>query len=254
MEASPVGEQGGDGLALALADFEGEEAGGFERGTRLGDEAAIDVEAVDAGEECGGRFVVTDLGVEGVAVGGGDVGWVGDDGVEGGIAGRERFEQVGGDESDAAGEVVADGVRGGNFERGGRDIDRRDAGIGQVVGECDGDGTGTGADVEDVERRCGIEFFLLHFGQDGFDEVFGFGARDENGRRDVQGEAVELLPSGDVLDRLAGEAASDQGVEGGLLGEREDAVGVGVQRRAGDSKGVEEEMEGVAVGFGAKAG
>ena len=50
----PVGEEGGDGVALAVADFEGEQAVGFERGVGLGDEAAVDVEAVGAGEEGGG--------------------------------------------------------------------------------------------------------------------------------------------------------------------------------------------------------
>ena len=48
-----------------------------------GDEAAVDVEAGFSGEEGGGGFVVADLGMEGVAVGLGDVGRVADDGVEG---------------------------------------------------------------------------------------------------------------------------------------------------------------------------
>ena len=81
-EGVPVGEEGGDGVALVVAEFEGEEAVGFERGAGLGDEAAVDVEAVGAGKEGGGGFVVADLGVEGGAVGGGDVGRVGDDRVE----------------------------------------------------------------------------------------------------------------------------------------------------------------------------
>ena len=76
-------EEGADGFALAVADFEGEEAAGGEGGVGLGDEAGVDVEAGGAGEERGGGFVVADLGVEGFAVGGGDVGWVADDGVEG---------------------------------------------------------------------------------------------------------------------------------------------------------------------------
>ena len=68
---------------LVVADFEGEEAGWFESIACLWDEAAIDVEAGFAGEERGLGFVVADLGMEGVAVGFWDVGWVADDGVEG---------------------------------------------------------------------------------------------------------------------------------------------------------------------------
>ena len=75
----PVGEESGDFVALALADFEGEEAVGFEGGVGLGDEAAVDREAVGTGEERGGGLVVSDLGVQGVPVGGGDVRRVGDE-------------------------------------------------------------------------------------------------------------------------------------------------------------------------------
>ena len=113
----------GDGVALVVADFEGEQAVGFEGGVGLGDEAAVDIEAVGAGEEGGGRFVVADLGMEGVAVGGGDVGRVGDEYF---VLFSTRFarecscltirepsgfaQKVGFDEVDAVGEVVAGGV------------------------------------------------------------------------------------------------------------------------------------------------
>lgn len=87
----PVGEEGGDLVALTLADFECQQAVGFERGVGLGDEAAIDFQSVGAGEERGGGFVIADLRMERVAVRGGDVGWVGDDCVER-LAGGQRFE------------------------------------------------------------------------------------------------------------------------------------------------------------------
>src|ERR1039458_6861294 len=125
-EGVPAGEQRGDGVTLAVTDFEGEQASGFECGARLGDEAAIDFEAVRTGKERGGGFEVANLGMQSGAVGGGDVGRIGDDGVppqraktarrgprsvEGGFAGCECVEQVGFDEADAAGEVVAGGIR-----------------------------------------------------------------------------------------------------------------------------------------------
>ena len=110
-----------------------------------------------------------------------------------------------------------------------------------MVGERDGDCSGAGADVEDIERGL-----VVQFGEDGFDEVFGFGARDKDGGRDAEGEAVELLLAGDVLDGFVGEAAVDGGVVGGLLTGGEEAVGVGEVVGARDSERVEEEDEGVA--------
>ena len=85
-EGVPAGEQRGDGITLAVTDFEGEQASGLECGARLGDEAAIDFEAVRTGKERSGGFEVANLRMKSGAVGGGDVGRVGDDGVEG----RER--------------------------------------------------------------------------------------------------------------------------------------------------------------------
>ena len=54
-------------------------------------------------------------------------------------------------------------------------------------------------------------------GEDGFDEEFGFGAGDEDGGGDVEGQAVEFLLAGDVLDGFVGEAAGDEAFEGGSL-------------------------------------
>jgi hypothetical protein len=76
-----------------VADLEREQAVGFERGAGLGDEAAVDVQAVRTGEERGGGFEVADLGMESGAVGGGDVGRVGDDGVEGRDGRRARLSR-----------------------------------------------------------------------------------------------------------------------------------------------------------------
>lgn len=86
------------------------------------------------------------------------------------------------------------------------------------------------------------------FGEDGFDEVLGFGAGDEDGGSDAKGEAEELLLAGDVLDGFVGEAAGDGGVVGGLLLRCEDAVRVGVELGAVDAEGVEQKGEGVAGG------
>jgi hypothetical protein len=45
---------------------------------------------------------------------------------------------------------------------------------------------------------------VRHFGKDGFDEKFGFGAGNEDRGRDMEGETVELLLAGNILDGLIG--------------------------------------------------
>ena len=121
-EVAPAGEKIGHGVALVVADLEGEQAVGFECGVGLRDEAAVDVEAGWAGVQRGFGLVVADLGMQGFAVGGGDVGRVGDDGVPSHFLRGDSFKavhQIGLDEADAGGEVVARGVGGGDFEGGG---------------------------------------------------------------------------------------------------------------------------------------
>ena len=125
-------------------------------------------------------------------------------------------------------------------------------GLRQMVGECDGDRSGTGADVEDVERRRGVGFRLLDLGQDGFDEVLRLGTRDEDRGCDVECDPVELLFAGDVLDGFVAEAPEDEAVVCGLLARSKGAVGVGVQRGARDSEGVQEQQQRIALCAGAK--
>ena len=118
------------------------------------------------------------------------------------------------EEPDAVGDVVFAGVGCGDCEGFGGDVEGGDRGLGKMGGEGDCDGSGAGADVGDLQRLvCGQEF------QDGFDEVLGFGARDEDGGGDFQCETVELLLAGDVLDGFVAQAAGDVVfVEGALVG------------------------------------
>ena len=245
----PVGEERSEGFALALTDFEGEQAVGPEGGFGLRDEAAVDVESGGAGIEGGGGFVVADLGMELGLIRGRDVGRVADDGVEGfGVGFVVGGEEVGVLEVDAVGYVVEAGVGFSNFEGFGGDVDGGDFGVGEMGGERDGDGSGAGADVGDAEGLVCVD--LGHLGKDGLDEVLGLGAGDEDGWRDVEGEAVELLLAGDVLDGFVVEAAGDGCfVARGLFG-GEGAFRVGEERRFCDVEGVEEEELGVAVGVG----
>ena len=84
--------------------------------------------------------------------------------------------------------------------------------------------------------------------------MLGFGAGDEDGGSDVEGERVKLLLAGDVLDGFVGEAAANEVVVRGLLFGSEGAVGVGVERGAAEARGVEEQDEGVAGCVGAEVG
>ena len=144
-------EEGFEGVELAEAELEGEEASGLEGGVGGGEEAAVDVEAVGAGEEGGVGFVLEDFVGHGGGFVEGDVGRVGDDDVEGSEGlDQGRGEEVGLEEGDAVGEVVAGGVLLGNGERRGVEVGGGDAGGGEFGGEGEGDGAGAGADVEDV--------------------------------------------------------------------------------------------------------
>src|SRR5882757_2717071 len=79
-----------------------------------------------------------------------------------------------------------------------------------------------------------------------------FGARDEDGGRDFQGEAVELLLAGDVLDGLVVQTAADAVFVRGALTGAEFVIGVGDEGDARDLQDVEEEQFGVAGGCSAE--
>jgi hypothetical protein len=236
-DMGPAIEEAFDGLGLAEAELEGEEAAGAEDVGGLGDEAAVDVEAVWAGKEGGGGFVVADFGGKGVAVVFGDVGRVGDDGVEGG--GGEGGCEIGLKKLDAAAEGGV--VAGGDGEGGGGEV-RGDGLHAGFEGKCDADAAGAGADIED--SHAGLEE-----GEGEFDEEFGFGAWDENAGFDAEVAAVELLAFGDVLGGLALEALMEIAAEvnPGEIGEFVAGMGDEVDALAPEGVG-EEDFGGEARG------
>jgi hypothetical protein len=86
--------------------------------------------------------------------------------------------------------------------------------------------------------------------QGGFDEVFGFGAGNEDVGCDAEGQAVELARAGDVLDGFAGEAALE---ESGVLdcgATAEGVCGVGEEPGAVFAGEMEQERFGVEAGAG----
>jgi hypothetical protein len=148
-----------------VTDLEGKKAAGLESLMGLGDEAAVDVEAVGASEERSDGLVLANLRMELRRVGERDIRRIADDGVEveAALAGGKRGQEVGEDEVDAWREVVRGGVRLGDAKGFGGEVDGGDVGLREMCGERDGDGSGAGADVRDghgVVGCCsGLEVF-----------------------------------------------------------------------------------------------
>ena len=247
-------------IALAEADLEGEKAAGEQCGVGLRNEAAIDAEAVGAGEEREVGFVVADFRGEGGSVGEGDIGWVGDDDVE--LLAGELGEQIGLEEANAVGEMMARGVFAGDGKCGRRDIGGEDFSLeifgGKMFGESHGDGAGAGANVQNPKRRNGdarceirdaksLRFFC-YVVKHGLDEELGFGAGDESVGSDAEGEAIKFLLAGEVLERFVGGAASGECAELGEVIGRERVVDVGEDEGAIAAEDVGEKGFGVTDG------
>jgi len=82
--------------------------------------------------------------------------------------------------------------------------------------------------------------------EDGFDELLGFGARDEGVSRDAEGEAEEFLLASEVLQRFMCGAAGGESVELREVFGGEWVVNVREDERAVALKDVREEGFGIA--------
>jgi len=84
VNVGPLGsfEEGADGGERVVAEFEDEEAAGFEMKSGFGDELAVEFVAFFAAVESGGGFVVSDFDGEGAGFFAADVGGVGDQEIE----------------------------------------------------------------------------------------------------------------------------------------------------------------------------
>jgi hypothetical protein len=78
--------------------------------------------------------------------------------------------------------------------------------------------------------------------------VLGLGAGDEDGGRDAQGQAEELLLAGDVLDGFIRKTTANEAVVCRLLLGRERAIRIGVELRAGDAERVQQQRKRIAGG------
>src|SRR5437763_895350 len=159
VEQSPVARvnQRADGLVLVEADFEQEVAARLEVTRRLFDEASDDVESVAAGRQGDARLVLAHLALESFEVTFGDVWRVRGDEVEAHarvLVRVERVEAVGGERRHSPDDAVARGVRGGDAERGVRDVERVCARVRSRVEQRDGDAAGACANVAHAGRLC----------------------------------------------------------------------------------------------------
>src|SRR6185437_9138160 len=148
-------ENPANGVRLAVAEFEHDFSIGFEKVARLDCEAAVEIEAVGAAVQSGARVVIADFGIEGFDFGGGDVGRVADDEIElNRLAStlapprREFIQAVGLDKLNSIGDVVADGILLGNFERFGGNVEGGNFRIQTFRGQRNGDAAAAGAEVQ----------------------------------------------------------------------------------------------------------
>src|SRR5271163_1504011 len=118
---------------------------------------------------------------------------------------------------DARFELMADGVGAGDLEGCGGNVGGMDFSLGQFFGKRDSNAARAGADIGDAESACveraGLPASPLRIGQldYSFDNMFGLGTRDQDGRGDNKVHAPEFLVTGDVL----------RGNAAGALGERD---------------------------------
>ena len=143
---------------------------------------------------------------------GGQVGQVGRDHVH---RLRQRFQQVAFHQRDPVGHVVHPHVVGRHVQRRVKGVAGVDARGGQVDGQVDRDGAGSGAHVRD-DQLAALHAHQRHE-QGVFHQRFRLGPRDQHVRVDQQVDAVELAIVQDVGQRLPGEPSLHDGGQLRLL-------------------------------------
>src|SRR5437660_6695016 len=123
-----------------------------------------------------------------------------------GPANAAAIEQIRFDEMDAIGNAMAGSVATRNRERGTGNVGGVNRCLSQFFGESDGDAAGAGADVGDLQALAGERLFAADAKfADGeavegdFDNVFRFGAGNQDVGRYFKLETPEFLFAGEVL-------------------------------------------------------
>ncbi len=228
---------GGDGGALIMADFEGDEGVGIEMRQGVCKVAFDDAKAVGAAVE-GERRITFDLGAEGWDLTAGDVGEVGDDEIE---AAGDFFEEVAAQELDVGAE--ARGVEARKVEGVFADVGEDDFAQGPGFGEAETDAAGAGGHVEHACRWCGELF------EDKFDECFGFRTRNEGAVVADELVTAEFDGAEEMLKRLPFPTAAEEFAQGGQTGLGDGFIEAEVEIEPTAAEDVGEEVLHVEPGF-----
>ena len=120
--------------------------------------------------------------------------------------------------------------------------------MGQFFGEGDGDAAGAGADVGYDEAQSVVfvgaasaKFAESKAVECDFDEMLGFGARNQDVRCDLEGEAPEFLFAGEMLDGDAGDAAIEERLISAFFLVSQFSFGAGIEIRAFPLRGMKEQ-------------
>src|SRR6266481_2377899 len=129
---------------------------------------------------------------------------------------RYTVQKIAFRETDTVCNVLAFGVAFGDGQGRARNVGGIDRGGGEFLGQGDGDAAGAGADVGDLqafagERQfaAGAEFADGEAVKGDFDDVFGFGAGNQDVGRHFKIEAPEFLFAREMLGRLAVRTTGD---------------------------------------------
>ena len=127
------------------------------------------------------------------------------------------FQQIRANELDAIGEVCASALRLRHLQRRRRNIGGDKLRARQIFRERDGDASGASPDVGDVQAfaaerllATGANFAEGQPIERDFDDVFGFGAGNQDVGRDFEFESPEFLLAGQILRRFAGGAPRNE--------------------------------------------
>src|SRR5208283_4132878 len=160
-------------------------------------------------------FMFTDLAGERLRRAATDVWRITHDQIE--ADGGEGLKKVGLKKTNTVCETETSGVAASYIESGGGDVRGIDGGVGKFLGQGDGDAAGAGADIHEgdavsgkTRRAAGVECTEGEAIERNLDEMFGFGAWNQNVRRNFEFEAPELLLTGEVLRGLTVRAALNE--------------------------------------------
>ncbi len=181
---------------------------------------AIGVQAVGSAVQGQARLVVAHLRIEGLDLGAGDIGRIGDDQVVAAVG--QPLRPAAAFESGAVGQAQGGGVLQGDFQSRLGDIYAQPMGARAFRQDGEQDGARAHPQVEDAEGPVFGEV-----GQDHIQDRLGVRPRRQDIGGDLEHDLPEAATAEDMADRLARLAAGEEGFEPLFLGVGEQAVGIG---------------------------